>query len=277
MWGVGKRRKRKQIIISRRQIKNYQSPKVFNQGYKKSVVDKAKLPKFNRRALGNIFILLLVIVGAYWLFYSSYFTISDVMVDGNKTISSDSLKSLIPIGENIFLFSTAGARDKAVLIYPQIKEIAFFKGIPNAVKIQVVERESKLIWQTNGLRYLIDPDGIVSRQLDATETSDLPVVADNKNQPVTNGQQILTYDFISFVTEINNNFNQFSNFKATGFSIDETTYDLTINSDSGIKVFFDTTRPAAGQLINLQKILVNYRDAIHEYIDLRVDGWGYYK
>lgn len=271
MWAAGKRKKSGTIV--NRKFNNYRNPKVFNRRY---TGEKSSV-KVNRRTVENFIIILVLLIVVYFLFFSPYFKVKDVFIEGNKTVSVEDIQKEIPSSGNLILLKTGPIKNKIKQMYPQVKEIAIFKGLPNAIKIQIVEREQSLIWQTTNKRYLVDPNGYVSREVLDGEEISLPIVADLRNRSVSANEYLVSADFIIFVTYLNQHFFEQTNLNATAFSIDETSYDLIVDTDSGIKVFFDTTRSAQGGLEDLKQILINYRDNIHEYIDLRVESWGYYK
>jgi cell division protein FtsQ len=273
-WGAGKKRKYNGSVVSRKNI-SYRTPKVFTKRYKKP--PKTVSFKLSRKAIENILIVVAVIIAAYILLFSSYFKIKDIIVEGNKTIPTADLRASIPENANLLTLRTAPLKADLMKKYPQIKELAFFKGLPNAIKIQIVERDATLVWQTGGQRYLVDPEGVVNRTLAADEVTTLPVIADDRNRPVQPDDYLVTPDFINFVTYLTNHFHDETNLNMTSMAIDETTYDLTVTTDANIKVFFDTTANPSDQLENFKKILVSFRDKITEYVDLRVEGWGYYK
>jgi len=255
---------------------NYRSPKVFTKRYKDR--DFKMGFRISRKGIENIIIIVSIFLGVYWLFFSNYFRVRDVIIENNKTISSEEIASSVPKGKNIFFYETADLRDQLINKYPQIKEIAFFKGLPNAIKVQLLERDGQIIWQSNDTRYLIDGQGVVSRMISSNEPPlDLPVVVDQMNRPVSLKDQILSVEFIDFVTQVKSDFFAATNMNITDISINETTYDLLVSTNRGIKIFFDTTESPTGQLKNLTQILTNYNNQIKEYIDLRVEGWGYFK
>lgn len=273
--GAGNRRYRGNKIVSRHSVTgSFRNPKVFNR--------KTKPPRKainwhpSRKSIGNLFIVLIILFGVYLVFISSYFRVTDVLIEGNKTIVTEDLKSLVPKGNNIILMNTKPIKDAIIARYPQIKDIAIFKGLPNAIKVQIVERQATLVWVTNGKRYLIDPEGVVSREISEAESSSLPIVSDIRNIPVQVNGNLLSPDFIAFVTYVNNHFYEITNIKPTGYFVDETTYDLTIDTDANITVYLETVRSPDSQLENLKSLLASYRDKITQYVDLRVEGWGYY-
>jgi cell division septal protein FtsQ len=272
MSGVGDRRP----ILKHRSNSNYRSPKVFTKRYR----DRNSKAGFNisRKGIENIIIIIFLFLGIYWLFFSNYFKVRDVIVENNKTITNEEIANFVPKGKNIFFYKTADLRDQLANKYPQIKEVAFFKGLPNAIKVQLLEREGQVIWQSNNVKYLIDNQGVVSRIIFSDEQMpDLPVVVDQKNRPVSPKDQLLSIEFIDFVIQTKSNFTTATNMNITDISINETTYDLLVSTNRGIKIFFDTTKSSESQLKNLTQILTNYNDQIKEYVDLRVEGWGYFK
>lgn len=273
--GAGKRKYRSREVISRRPATSYRNPKIFNR--------KLKPPRkrlqlaISGRMIGNVVIALVILTGIILIFFSSYFKISDVMVEGVQTINADDLKTFITKGQNLILFKTEPVKEAIMRKYPQIKDIAILKGLPNAVKIQIIERQGRLVWLSDGKRYLIDSEGVATREVSETESMGIPVVADQKNIPVTSNQLLLSPDFIAFVDYINQHLYETTNLKPTGFFVEETTYDLSVTTDANIKLMFETVRSPQSQLENLKKILANFRDKITEYIDLRVEDWAYYK
>ena len=68
-----------------------------------------------------------------------------------------------------------------------------------------------------------------------------------------------------------------TNIKPTHFEVVETTFDVNLHTEAGFYVKFNTMRASAKQLDNLKKVLVKKREEVHEYVDLRIDGWAYYK
>ena len=102
-------------------------------------------------------------------------------------------------------------------------------------------------------------------------------VSDQKNLEVKIGDQIVSSSFISFAKNISDKFFEYTNIKISGFQVPETTFDLYVYTEAGFYVKFDTTRSADRQLSDLKNIIITYRDSIHEYVDVRINGWAYYK
>jgi len=226
---------------------------------------------------GNILIVLLIGILFYFFSYSHYFGISEIINEGNKLVLSEEIAKKVSRGENIFRFNITKAKTEIIQTSPIIEDIAIYRGIPNTIKIMILERDPVLVWQSGGKFYLIDGAGVIDKEVNQNEFSELIHLSDQKNIPVKIGDQVISSEFIKFITDINNNFFQYCNIKVSGFQLQETTFDLYVFTEAGFYVKFDTTRPYDKQLTDLKNTIINYRENIREYVDVRINGWVYYK
>jgi len=232
---------------------------------------------FPAKFWGNIFILLLILVILWVMLYSPYFRIREVVIEGNTLVSNDEIIKSVQTGGNIFRFNILEAKKAIMKNSPAIEDVAIYRGIPNALKIVVLERKPTVVWQTQDRYYLIDDAGIADQEVVAAQSTELLHILDQKNLGVKVGNQIVSPSFIVFAKKINEKFFEFTNIKVTGFQVPETTFDLYVYTEAGFYVKFDTTRSDEKQLSDLKNILIAYRDGIHEYVDVRINGWAYYK
>lgn len=226
---------------------------------------------------GNVGIFLLTIITLWLLFYSPYFKIKDVIVEGNSLVPAEKIATDGVIGKNIFRFDSEAAKNRIIKTAPIIEDVEIFRGIPNAVKIVVLERAPTVVWQSGENFYLIDEKGIVDKQIASAEYSELIHVVDRKNMKVNIGSQVVGKDFINFLKQIKEKFSASTNINPTGYYVEETTFDLYTQTDANFYIKFDTTRKAEKQLEDLKNIIVAYRPNIKEYVDVRINGWAYYK
>ncbi len=226
---------------------------------------------------GNIGLLILIVFGLWFVFYSRFFQIKEIIIEGNSLVSSDRISKNIDLGQNIFRFNIKNTREKIIANNPLIGDVAIYRGIPNALKIVILERKPQIIWQSGDKYYLVDESGTVGREVSNSEFPDLIRIADRKNMPVHVGQHLLSESFINFSEKINRDFFSEVNIHPTGYYITETTFDPYVQTDSGFFVKFDTARDAKKQLSDLKDIIIAYRSNIHEYVDVRINGWAYYK
>lgn len=251
----------------------YRTPLVFNA--RKAKPDKDKTPvKINYRVVSAILILIILY---YFLFWSSFFRIKDFLVEGNSLVATQKLIESLPKDENIFRVKTSSLENKLKTEFPEIKDVKIYRGIPNALKIVVLEHDNKLVWQTGGRRFFLSSQGVVSRELPPEEGSALPMVIDTKNFTVLSRQSVVSPSFVSFIENVNNNLNSRTNLNPDHFEVMDTTFDVNLIIKEGFYIKLNSLRSSDVQLDNLKTILISKRDQIHEYVDMRINGWAYYK
>lgn len=267
-----KKRKNNQNFL-RGGYKQYRNPSVFV-GKASKPKKEFQVPKINIKF--SIYIVI-VLVALYYIFLSGKFAVRDVIVEGNKLVSSEKILPYAHKGSNILFINSSNLRKQILNENPEIRDVQIIRGIPDAVKIVVLEHENKIIWQTGGVKYLISTQGEVTKKVEDGETFTYPIVNDSKNIPVSPGQSIISPNFIAFIININDKFFEATNIKQTYFEVPQTTFDVYLYTEAGFYVKFNSMRSSAKQLENLKKVLVEKRGDVHEYVDLRIDGWAYYK
>lgn len=215
----------------------------------------------------------------YIFLYSSLFRVKDIIVSGNDQVEAATIIEKIPTGDNIFSLKVNDIEDNVTKQIPQIREIAIYKGIPNALKVIVVEQKGAIVWQSGISYYLLSDNGEIYEDITSTYQSydNLPRVNDLRSLPVTVPSKIISSSFIGFVSYIMQNIKTEANIDPDYFSIDETSVDLTLYTKNGFYIKFDTLRDAKTQIDNLKLVLMQKRNDIHEYVDLRINGWAYIK
>jgi cell division septal protein FtsQ len=253
-------------------IRRYRAPQLFNRITKEE--QKSFFPNWSFKII--IYIILFCAL-AYVFLFSSWFKIGEIMIEGNSLLSKELVKESIPIGQNIFLLNIDKTRTTLLKRFPEIKSVEIYRGIPNAIKIVLLEREGKIRWQSGDSVYLISDQGEVVRKIIGDEGKDSPKIIDKTNLPVVPGTQLVSPSFIAFVSNVNTNFYEIVNIKPLDFEVGETTFDVVLRTDAGFYVKLNTLRSSKKQLENLKKVLVAKRQDVKEYVDIRIDGWAYYK
>ena len=253
--------------------KQYRTPSVFGGKTPKPKKEREKI-RINYKLILYVAIF---IAALFYVFLSGKFIVKEVIVDGNKLVPSDKIAAYGHKGTNILFINSTSLRKQILEENPQIQDVQVIKGIPDAVKIVVLEHENKIVWQTAGSKYLVSTQGVVTKKLEDGDAYSEPLVNDSKNIPVVLGTSIVSPNFIAFVTNINDKFFETTNIKPTYFEVPQTTFDLYLYTEAGFYVKFNTMRSSSKQLDNLKKVLVEKRNDVHEYVDLRIDGWAYYK
>lgn len=252
----------------------FRQPKIY------ATTLKEKRQYDSRKIIFWVILVVLLLILAWFLFFSSFFKIKKIIVSGslNNEVSTEINQF---IGRNLLTFRVSKIEKDLAQKQTSISSLQIFKGLPDTLKVKVNVREPKLLWVSEGKDYYIDENGIVFELSGFNPTEEeknkIFKIIDVKNAPVVTGTQIVSSDFVKFVTELNNNFNRIVGANITETRVNETTFQVEVVTDQNWRVYFDATRNLNNQLVSLKKIIDQYRDQIHEYVDLRVEGRAYYK
>ncbi len=222
-----------------------------------------------------VVIFFIVIFGLLYLFlFSPVFRIKNLELIGNFTNENQKFLDNFK-GENIFLLKSKNIKEDLKKQNPQFLDIEVSRGIPSTLRIQFIERTPAIIWQTQNKFYLVDSDGFIFKEVGG-DTNDLPKVLDNKNLEVKILDQIVTANFINFLIDVNLKIQNLG-LKINQFQVNDTIFQVEGITDKGIKIIFDTTRQVSDQLDAFEKVYNEHKSEIKEYLDVRVEGWVYYK
>jgi len=265
--------------------RGYNRPNKITSSYK-----KYKAPVFGTKKVkkeikfhlpSNFWRILIYFIGLcfiiYYLFFSNKFSIKEVLVEGNNLVVKDSISEMVTKGRNILFFNNSKTKNEILAKFPEIKSLEIYKGIPNAIKIVIVEREPKMVWQVGDDKYMISSQGEVMRKIFNEDISKLPLIIDKKSIRVVPGDVVVSPNFIAFISNVNDNFFTIVNIKPTYFEVTETTFDVNLYTEVGFYVKLNSLRSSKKQIESLKTILVEKRQEVKEYVDLRIDGWAYYK
>lgn len=119
-------------------------------------IGNAEFSKRKNKIIKMILLLILIILAITFALLSPIFKIQNIEVIGNKHISKEELKSLSGIqnGENIFKVNTISAMNN-IKKNAYVSEVQIHKRLPNAIQINVNEREpSYMLEYGNGYVYI---------------------------------------------------------------------------------------------------------------------------
>lgn len=104
-----------------------------------------------------------VLVGAwgYWVFTSPFFRISDVVVEGNSRVSTDTIVGAADVfGDSMFTTDLAAAQ-KELYQLPLVNSVRVERKWPHTLKVIIEERKAWGTWEQGGVQYTIDRNGVV--------------------------------------------------------------------------------------------------------------------
>lgn len=235
-----------------------------------------------------LFWLAVLVEAVHIIFFSTFFQITKVYVTGNQFTTAESVQALVPMKSNIFFFNKNELAHQ-ILENPVITSVNILKGLPNSLKIVLQEREPALIWESGSTANILDSNGLVFAQypissLPNNQTSlgqylqKTAILVDTKAVPVKMDQQVVSDQFISFVQEAGKEMNTLlPQFSINHWEIGDTTYDLTMVTNSGLRVIFNTLGSPDPQVRNLTRLIQQENIPSHAQIDLRIDRWAFVK
>lgn len=221
----------------------------------------------------------------WWVFLSGFFAVKRVVVKGNSTVASgevsDQLMEIMNssiLGRNIIFINTDKLASQFAEKNPQLSNIKIHKRPINGIEITIVERQPSLIWRSGNTQYVLSEDGRAYSQWGGGST-ELTIVTDSANLPVTLGQQVVPASFIIFTRQLISRLNE-QKFTYDGISVPETTSEVYVKTKAGYIVKFDSTRQVNEQMTDLKAVLTSLakqKKQPAEYIDLRISGKVFYK
>ena len=109
-------------------------------------------------AVGSIAI---VAAWGYWVFTSPFFRVSDVVVEGNSRVSTDTIVGAADVlGASMFTTDLATAQ-KELYKLPLVNSVRVEREWPHTLKIVVEERKAWGTWEQGSVQYTIDRNGVV--------------------------------------------------------------------------------------------------------------------
>lgn len=251
-----------------------------------------KIKKINLKSIFlSFFFKLFVIVSVggivYLIFFSSFFKIKNVIVEGNQEIKQEQIEELLnKTLENTILGSNLGYN---LIFVPKekikkdignnflIKNINIIKKWPNQLIIKIEERKPALIWIAKD-KYFIDDDGFVLKKVDSE--INLPTIIDKKQIEISEGQKIVSQEFVRFIKDLYKNLPLKTPYTIDSILIEEVTFDIEVRTQQGIVLYLTTQNSLESQINHLKASLEEIEkrgDRVIYYIDLRLNDKVFYK
>lgn len=213
--------------------------------------------------------------------------ISNLIVEGD--VDKDKVKDLANskieqnfLSKNILFFDSDKIKNELEEDLT-VKEVSIKKSYPNTININIIVREPRLLWEeSDGSKYLVDEDGLAFFDFQGGEVGEYETLPKINNKLITLnkvGDKVASQDFVEFIKFMMDNFESEISDKITSIAIDSSKTEITISTDKGYKVYFNSERSAAGQLKNLQQVKneVKSGNKSLEYVDLRIETRIFYK
>ena len=236
--------------------------------------------------LRSLFWLSLIGLIVYVIWFSDYFKIEKVEVEGTRFVSADNIKKMVPYGSNILFFSSEDLSNK-ILQDQALESVGVFRGLPSSLKIVIKERQPALIWNSGDYATILDDQGAAFAQYSRaglpTEDTEMgkylkqvPRLYDTKAVPVSLGSKVTNKDFVSFIQNVQERMaSLLPQVTIDHYEISDTTYDLTMIAKQGLQVQLNSLGEAGPQIRNLTRLIHQGKATLTSKVDLRVDRWAY--
>ena len=176
---------------------------------------------------------------------------------------------------NLLTLQTTKLSSDLKALDPELKGVDIQRSWPHGINVIVTQKQPAFGWSTGNQNYLLDRDGTVIGTL--APGSKLPLVVDGSNLPVQKGQRVVTASFVTFCTEILAGLPSVG-LGAVGLRVQDTTFDLYIQTNKSYQLIFDTSRPAVDEIADLKAVQGAMAGKVPtQYIDMRISGKAYYK
>jgi cell division septal protein FtsQ len=229
------------------------------------------------RVIALVAIIILFVWGVWHLFEIN--TVTVIASSGQQAIQAEVFKLVHgSIGQgNLLTINPSSLQSNLQQEDPSVRSVEIRRQWLHGIVVTVGINNPGLGWSSNNEGYLLDMNGTVIGPLPSGNT--LTVVTDDSNLPVSVGQQVVPPDFVSFVQQLVPQLSAMG-IGVQGLDVVQTTYDLTVKTNKGYKLVFDTTREASAEVADLKSVeavLVSQKKTPTQYIDLRIAGKAYYQ
>jgi len=134
------------------------------------------------RTVGGFVLVSAVALGVAWgarryLMTSPRFALEQVVMDGQKTRTKDSLllRAGVQMGQNVFSVDVDAVRNK-LLGDPYVKSAGVARRLPDTLLVHIEERTAAAIVVVGVDAFLVTRDGETFKRLEVGDPSDLPVI-----------------------------------------------------------------------------------------------------
>lgn len=239
-----------------------------------------------RRKLGAFFVILAIFISLISIFLFQFISKVSVVSNGSKSQNlskyEKSVEEYLNINPSERILSNL---NKNALLeslqkdYPEVLSISDikFNGL-TSYKIYLDFRKPVASWLVDGKEFFVDSEG-VSFSINNFERPSLNII-DDSGAIVSNGKNVASSSFFSFIGKLVSAANKHG-LEVSKIRIPPLSLRQVEVSVKGVSYFarMSTADSAEGQIINFKKAIEYFRThkISPNYIDLRIEGKGYYK
>jgi cell division septal protein FtsQ len=168
---------------------------------------------------------------------------------------------------------------------PAVDDVLISRGLPDTVRLELIERGAGIRWQSGDTISVLDSSGVVFVQrpvtppeqlAESTPLDALPLVVDTSALPVTLGQQVVGRLVIQFIrTAEEERARLLPDYPLDHFAVTTSTNQVTLVTKNGLEVLLATIHDPGVQMRNLARMAAADALTRATVVDLRVDRWAY--
>jgi len=260
-------------------MKTYRKPHRVRK--KKSIVK-------NRFFWLTLLILLFLGTFLYFLFFSPFFQIKEILISGNEEISAEKVKNIVEKNlekkilflstKNIFLVNLNHIKKEILDSFPPIAETEILKVFPDTLNVIIEERLAIAnLCQENNC-FLLDGEGII---FEKNFKENLIKIADEQtvDRIPTLGEKIIEKDYLDKIFKVQKNISEDLKIEIKEFIVFGE--KLNVRTIENWEIYFDPKGDLSWQLTKLnlvlkEKIPLEKRKDL-EYIELRFGDFATFR
>ncbi len=240
----------------------------------------------------SLLFLLLAATG-WWLFYSPYFNITTIKINGNIKAISQNIKNLtaqrlsqkkflfLP-AENIFLFDASSLKKELAGLY-FFSRLTVQKKYPHTLVIAYQQKKPALVWLEGGQYYFLDEQGHILTKPRLNQEEKIILIENTAEPKIKNQSLQLTKEQISFLVKLSAalvNYKPMPSFSIDRLRVGPSPYTVILVLKQGPLIYFNIRLSAQMQL---KKLSLAIKEKIKDdflkkqYIDLRYGDMIYLK
>ncbi len=239
-----------------------------------------------KKKISILFVFVLFFSFLWFLFYSPYFGIKEISVEGEGRINEEDVKKdlenylnrgfwFFSPKRNLILFDSENFKKEISKKY-SFKNFEIKKDYPNELKIFYKEKDYAFVWEEGGERYFCSEDGeIISKNIN--KESPYPVFENLSNKLINNKYIGVDYAYIDYGLDLYERFKKLKDFKIEKIIIND---NLNIKLLNGPVVYFDIKKGMNAQIEKLLKLKQEkLKDDFNnlEYVNVKIGNSVYYK
>jgi len=238
-----------------------------------------------------LIILFLIILGGmvYFLFFSEFFQLKNVIITGTEKVSPGEIKLIVENEsetknlffktKSIFLVKEDKIEEIVLDNFPKVAKVNFEKKLPEILEVKIEERKPVAIFSQDEKCFFIDNEGVIFEET-SKDNMDFPKIKkSNFQDKLELGERIIEKELISKILNV---FSKLEELKIPTKEIlivsDERINVITLD---GWEIYFNSKKDINWQLTKLKAVLEKYipfeKRKDLEYIELRFGDFAPFK